>query len=363
MPLLPIVATCLLAADLPVRSQPFVAAGGNFYRLPGLTVTRSGAILAFAGKRKGNVGDWGHDSDVVLRRSLDGGLTWLPEQTIASRPETDIHSGPVVSDQRTGQLLKFCRFWPASDEPQKLVGRTPYAQMAKLGWIDHVMHSADDGVTWSAPEPLVMPYPETATSAATGNGVHGLQLPDGRLLIQCGYVVDATRHIGILWSDDHGATWQLGATAVVGEALREFGMALLPDGRVYVNTRSHLDDHRRQVALSEDRGLTFTDFDADPGLLEPHCHAAVVRHPTAGLLFSNPTQGRRKLVVRLSPDNGATWPYAKLLDEGPAAYSDLSITPAGEVVCLWESGVKDAYEALSFARFSPAWLQMADSRP
>jgi len=353
--LLPILATWLLSPE-PVRSQPFTAADGDFYRLPGLAVTADGTILAFAGKRKGGLGDFGHDTDVVLRRSTDGGATWLLEQTIASRPGADIHSGPVVIDRKLGRILKFCRFWPAQHNPQKVVAETPYPEMVQLGWIDHVMQSDDGGVTWTAPQPLVMPYPDTATSAATGNGVHGVQLADGRLLIQCGYVLDGVRHIGILYSDDHGASWQPGAVAAVGDNIREFGMAVLRDGGVYINSRSHLDDHRRQVSFSEDRGQTFSTFQPDPALVEPRCHGAVAWHPDGGLLFANPTKGRTRLVVRLSRDNGATWPVERVLDPHHAAYSDLAVTPSGEVVCLWECGEQGAYEALGFARFDLGWL-------
>ena len=356
MPLLSLVATCMLAGE-PVHSQPFTAADGDYFRLPGLAVTKSGVILAFAGKRKGGLGDFGHETDVVLRRSLDAGWNWEPEQTLATRPDADIHSGPVVIDRTAGRILKFCRYWPAAGEPQKVVGGTPYPEMVKLGWIDHVMVSDDEGVTWSEPEPVVMPYPKTATSAATGNGVHGVQLYDGRLLIQCGYVLDGVRYIGILYSDDHGAKWHLGATASIGDSIREFGMAVLRDGGIYINSRSHLEDHRRQVTFSEDRGQTFSAFQPDPALIEPKCHGAVAWHPGGYLLFSNPTSGRNKLMVRLSEDNGATWPHGQVLEDAAAAYSDLAVTPAGDVICLWERGEKDPYEALAFLRCSVAWLR------
>ena len=60
----------------------------------------------------------------------------------------------------------------------------------------------DDGRTWSAPQPVHLPFPSGATSAASGNGNHGIQLADGRLLIQGGYVLKGTRHSCIFLSDD-----------------------------------------------------------------------------------------------------------------------------------------------------------------
>ena len=65
---------------------------------------------------------------------------------------------------------------------------------------------------------------------------------------------------------------------------------------------------------------------------------------------------RHKLTVRLSYDAGETWPVSKLLEEGPSAYSCLANLPDGDIGCLYERGQKDAYEKVTFARFTLAWL-------
>src|SRR4051812_7032804 len=51
--------------------------GYNTFRIPSLTVTRSGALLAFCEGRKRASSDDG-DVDLVYRRSQDGGKTWGP---------------------------------------------------------------------------------------------------------------------------------------------------------------------------------------------------------------------------------------------------------------------------------------------
>jgi hypothetical protein len=58
-------------AEGPIRV--FSKHKGHFFRIPGLAVTIKGTLLVFAGQRKGSLGDIGHDTDVVLRRSADGG--------------------------------------------------------------------------------------------------------------------------------------------------------------------------------------------------------------------------------------------------------------------------------------------------
>ena len=61
--------------------------------------------------------------------------------------------------------------------------------------------------------------------------------------------------------------------------------------------------------------------------------------------------------MRLSYDDGATWPVAKLLHAGPAAYSALAVLPDGRIGCLYERGQKSAYERITFARFGLDWLE------
>ena len=84
------------AAETYVRdtSPPFVASDEAVYRTPTIVVSSKGTILAFAGKRDS------HEDDsliaVALRRSTDGGKTWLEEQIIAIGEETNSIACPVV---------------------------------------------------------------------------------------------------------------------------------------------------------------------------------------------------------------------------------------------------------------------------
>jgi sialidase-1 len=58
------------------------------------------------------------------------------------------------------------------------------------------------------------------------------------------------------------------------------------------------------------------------------------------------------MTVRLSFDEGKTWPAARLLWEGPSAYSCL--TPEG---CLFEAGDRHAYERIVWVRLTRAWIE------
>jgi sialidase-1 len=76
-----------------------------------------------------------------------------------------------------------------------------------------------------------------------------------------------------------------------------------------------------------------------------------------GLLFSNPASTRReRMTVRLSRDEGKTWAHARVLHEGPSAYSCLAVLPDGTIACLYEGGDRAAYETITLARSPLDWL-------
>lgn len=70
----------------------------------------------------------------------------------------------------------------------------------------------------------------------------------------------------------------------------------------------------------------------------------------------------KKPTVRLSDDEGQRWPVAKVLHAGPAAYSDLAITPEMTICCLYECGEGHPYERLPVGVFTLAWLSDGENR-
>ena len=76
------------------------------------------------------------------------------------------------------------------------------------------------------------------------------------------------------------------------------------------------------------------------------------------VLFSNPadTAHRDRMTVRLSYDEGKTWPVSRLVDAGPSAYSSLAVLHDGTIGLLYERGAAKAYEEIEFAHFNLRWL-------
>lgn len=151
-------------------------------------------------------------------------------------------------------------------------------------------------------------------------------------------------------------TWHAGDIALPNEgelkSPNETILAPLQDGRVMLAARSLSSANRKIVAFSSDGATNWSPPKFHEQLREPRCMASLISHPSGCLLFSNPDtlpfdatgrevpggSGKREnLTIKLSRDDGQTWPVSKTLEAGPSAYSDLAVMPDGTVICLYEA--------------------------
>jgi len=117
------------------------------------------------------------------------------------------------------------------------------------------------------------------------------------------------------------------------------------------------------VATSADGGQTLSVASPDSALLEPPAQASLIRMTSAKtngrsrLLFANPASNKReRMTVRLSYDEGTSWPVARVVHDGPAAYSSLVVLPDMALGLLFERGDRSPYERIVFARLTLEWL-------
>jgi len=331
--------------------------GYHTYRIPALAVTPRGTLLAFCEGRKHHAGDSG-DIDLLMRRSLDHGQTWEPARVLVEGGgDTRGNPCPIV-DSRTGVvtlLLTGNEGW--ATESQIMRGEAP----PRTIW---TTTSSDEGATWSAPAEISAQVRKPDWRWYATGPCHGIQLADGRLLAPCNHSTGQSEEqmrSHVIFSDDGGATWHLGGVA--GDRTDESTVLERADGSLYLNMRNYRGTHRRAYSFSSDRGLTWAPVLEDEALIEPVCQASVARltTETSGgrnrVLFSNPASTERKnLTVRLSYDECKTWPVAKTIWPGPAAYSDIAVFPDGTIACLFECGESDPRETITLARFTLEWL-------
>ncbi|MFA5189577.1 MAG: sialidase family protein, partial [Verrucomicrobiia bacterium] len=383
------------AAPLLEKQNLFEARTNGYWtcRIPGIAVTKNNAVLVTTEARPGRGGDYDFN-DVLMRRSTDGGKTFGPVVKLVDH--TTYGDGPVnnfvmIPDRDSNRVVAvFCH---------------DYARV-------FTMHSDDDGATWSKPveitsafEPFKSDYPWRV--CATGPD-HGTQLRNGRMIIPIwlsdgsGKEFGKGKHRGhrpsivaVVYSDDRGTTWKRGGivcrhgdvidgVTVVNPS--ETVAVELADGRVMFNMRSESKINRRLVAISPDGASGWTGHRWDSALLEPVCMASLIRHgwPKGGqpgrILFANPSNlenemirpggslahDRKRLTIKMSLDDGATWPVSKILEPGPSGYSDVAVLADGTILCLYEADIvtrmcDDRYVRL--ARFNLEWLKSHSGQP
>jgi sialidase-1 len=134
-----------------------------------------------------------------------------------------------------------------------------------------------------------------------------------------------------------------------------------------LNLRNEDKRHRRLVSFSDDGVSGWSRPAFDDTLVEPICMASIIRYNHGGqnvLLFANPNnptgRERKNVSIRLSRDDGKTWPIVKSLEPGPSGYSDLAVGPDGTIYCFYERGAakESMYRTrtLCVARFNLQWV-------
>jgi sialidase-1 len=339
----------------PEQAPVFVAGQDGYHtcRIPSLLVTPRGTLLAFCEGRKNGPGDAGA-IDLLLRRSFDGGKSWSPTQVVWHDGDNTCGNPCPVIDGRSGTICLLMTQNLGRDTEAMILNGT--SQGTRTVWITR---SVDDGATWSPPAEITRDVKrQTWTWYATGPGV-GIQLKNGRLVVPCDNYLAGSKvqQSHVILSDDGGRTWKLGG--VVGPQCNEAQVVELRDGGLLLNMRSYRGKNRRLIAVSKDGGETFSEPIEASDLIEPVCQASILRYPgeRGGILFSNSASTRReKLTVRFSHDEGKTWPVAKVLHDGPAAYSCLAVLRDGTIACLYERGARKPYETITLARLTLDWL-------
>jgi len=371
----------------------FSAGTGGYaiYRIPCVVVTRSGTVLACCEARKDG-GDWS-TIDILLKRSTDGGRTWGAPQKVADvpgpktrnpialamkrgKPDDVTYNNPVLIADRNGEVhLLFCLDY----------GRAFYSR------------SPDDGQTWSPAQEITSAFeafrPKFDWKVLATGPAHGIQLKSERLVVpvwlSTGTGGNAHRPsiTATIVSDDWGRNWRAGEVAVANTDEwvnpNETVAVELADGRVMLNVRSESTANRRIVVTSADGATRWSAPRLVNDLVEPICMASILRLSTSPpsdrnrLLFANPDnlskadgkekpglgRDRQNLSVKLSYDEGMSWPVTKPLEPGFSAYSDLAVLADGTILCFYERGQKPqpgkkplSYTLLTLARFNLQWL-------
>lgn len=357
--------------------------GFKLYRIPGIVVTSNGTILAYCEARKYTVADRG-EIEIHLRRSTDGGATWTVAHQIAHHGPRSVRN-PHMSEKKKSKDM---------GGPDEQTVNNPVAISCRNGTVYlmycveymrcFLIRSEDHGATWSEPKEITSALEQARERlnwqvVATGPG-HGIETRSGRLMVPIWMNdyekrTEVSKSAGVLWSDDGGDTWQVNPMVIPGGG--ESNIAERADGSILMTSRNTIEGDRRLTSISVDGGRSWSKPEFQDELLEPGCMAGLLALPVVAgqesrkMLYSAPYttershQARKDLTIYMSEDQGKTWPFRKILHQGPSAYSDLAVLPSGEILCFYEKGVPArygdhgrpwAYRYLALAKFPISWL-------
>jgi sialidase-1 len=376
-------ALLLLVVPTATKQDLFVSGeqGYALMRIPGIIATAKGTLLAYAEARKSASGDWGA-TDVVLRRSTDGGGTWSPLRVISRVPHGQTKNQVALEHKigREGEIT--------CNNPLAIADRDGSVHFIYTVENERVFYlrSQDDGISFGEPTEITAVFegyrPHYAWRVVAPGPGHGIQLRSGRLLGAFWMSTGTGGHghrpsvVATIYSDNGGRTWQRGEIALRhGDTIvnpSETVLAELLDGRVLLNARTESHAHRRVISTSRDGTGGWSEPAFHEQLLEPVCMASLARHGKF-LLFVNPdnlrredgretpgsNRDRRNLTIQVSGDEGKTWGWKRVIEEGFSAYSDLAVLPDGTICVLYERGAQGVNHfqpaALTLARFPLSW--------
>ncbi|GMI47022.1 hypothetical protein TrCOL_g1014 [Triparma columacea] len=287
-------------------------------KIPTILRTSSSNLLAWGEARVGSCADVA-PTHLVLRRSIDEGMTWSDLEIFHSDGENTIGNIAPVVEKESGVIF------------------APFTRNNREVWMSK---SLDDGLTWSAP--FEMPDMRNDDWIWVGLGPPaGLQLDSGRLLIP-GYHNTMSMGNGsslgsgftkghTMLSDDQGESWRIGSEEFGDHYyVNELQAAQLPDGTVVVNSRVLRD--KRVISVSNDEGETFTSNKLAGGLRQTYqgCEGSMIYHSKQERLLYSGVQGRlpariyrENMTIFESFDGGENWDLNQIVDLGSSAYSAL----------------------------------------
>lgn len=269
------------------------------YRIPFMTITNKGTIIAGSDIRYNNFGDQSLIS-IGTARSIDGGKTWTDK--VVACPNSGVSDvsramdGTILATSN-GRVFLLANHWDDGVDNWLTPNTHP-----DPNWSCKLYRSDDDGRSWQLHQDLSHLLKNNQCAFVGGVGT-GIEMSDGKLVfpIQVSLLNDTPYacQSGIIYSSDGGDTWFMSENLVPRRS-GECSVVEYPNGTILLNAR---DDSRNQRAIfvTTDLGVTWQPHDSD-GNLDNNCicqgHTYKINHNNQDMiLFSNPVKSSRNDVT------------------------------------------------------------------
>lgn len=262
-------------------------------------------------------------------------------------------TGIVVDDN--GFLSTGGNIFTATS-PYKAYG-TSYLMLTK---------SMDGGYTWSTPVCLDGMVKSKRMHFLGAGPANGIKIKGGkyanRLVFPVYYGLTKwpmSLTCAVIWSDDGGNTWEMGSTPEIDGRFPKKNPWIIPDplmttesqvvelqdGTLALFMRNHNKKRRILRAISTDGGASWQR----PEFIEdlPHCICQITAIGfeyegkfMIACINASDTKKRINGKIKISLDNGKTFPYSHTIAEGEFVYSSAVYLGNGEIAILYEDSTK-----------------------
>jgi len=309
------------------------------YGFPRIVRTAGGDLLLFYRVGTTHASD---DAQIAVRRSKDGGKTWLDETVLWQPPSGRGAHNPVALGTPTGRVILWASDYKYSARPP---ARLPGV------W----SQSLDDGQTWSRFTTF-----DKASTHSTYYITEAIPTTDGLLAAAATFPPSGVGkcHTPIWHSADDGRTWSVRSELTGLDENKGNEVALLetePDTILCLLRDRQMHDTYRY--WSRDGGRTWTRRESIGRMLDCVLQRPFLTRIDAKTVLLSGRDFRRKLVVAyISRNNGRSFGDRHVIDsfQRDGGYTAALRTGASEVLIVWysDSGTTPLKPDIKSARLS-----------
>lgn len=241
----------------------------TYYRIPALTVSTHGTLIAFTDVRLDSAADQGGRISIWCRRSEDKGRTWGDAIEVCKYPVGDNGDATsararamdsTVISASNGNIFCLNGAWKSNSDNWSTIQLTP-----DTDWILKLSVSKDDGLSWTTKNLFVgngavatnlTGMPPTVVSCLGGVG-QGIEMYNGTLVfpLQLTLRENSTNRVcaTIMYSEDDGENWRI-ASGFAPATSGENNVVEIEPGVILMNARN---GNARQTFITYDMGVTW----------------------------------------------------------------------------------------------------------